>query len=147
MIGPVLYLEVLLGARRTKLYAFRWVFAGWMLVTLLWLSFVAWLTSGLFIFQRNRFFTENVCATFSIALVVQQWSENRRLKSDLRDAEQQIVERNQHDPVRQTDNADEQEPHKHAANNVADQCHVVLLGLRLAQCARYQRGDDRGQCG
>ena len=27
-------------------------------------------------------------------------------------AEEKIVERNQHDPVRQTDNADEQEPHK-----------------------------------
>jgi hypothetical protein len=35
-------------------------------------------------------------------------------------SEEKIVERNQHDPIRQTDNADEQEPHKHAAYNVAD---------------------------
>src|SRR6266850_7152122 len=35
-------------------------------------------------------------------------------------AEEKIVEWNQHDPVRQTHNADEQEPHKHAANNVAE---------------------------
>ncbi len=62
-------------------------------------------------------------------------------------AEQKIMEGNQHDPVRQTDNADEQEPHKHATYNVADQCRVVLLGLRLAQRARNQRGDDRGQRG
>ena len=34
-------------------------------------------------------------------------------------AEEKIVERNQHDPIRQTDNANEQEPHKHAAHNVA----------------------------
>ncbi len=61
--------------------------------------------------------------------------------------EQKIVERNQHDPIRQTDNADEQEPHKYAANNVADQCHVILSGLRLAQRARNHRSDDRGQCG
>ena len=35
-------------------------------------------------------------------------------------AKEEIVEWNQHDPVRQTDNADEQELHKHAAYNVAD---------------------------
>ena len=62
-------------------------------------------------------------------------------------AEEKIVERNQHDPIRQTDNADEQEPHKHAAHNVADQCCVILLGLCLAQRARNHRGDDRSQCG
>ena len=61
--------------------------------------------------------------------------------------EQQIMEGNQHDPVRQTDNADEQQLHKHAAYSVPDQCRVVLLGLRLAQRTRNQRGDDRGQRG
>src|SRR5213079_1011866 len=35
-------------------------------------------------------------------------------------AEQQIVERNQHDPVRQTDDADEENPSGHAAHEVQD---------------------------
>jgi hypothetical protein len=35
-------------------------------------------------------------------------------------AEEKIVEWNHHDPLRQTNNADEQEPHKQAAYNVAD---------------------------
>ena len=56
-------------------------------------------------------------------------------------AEEKIVERNQHDPLRQTDNASEQEPHKHAAKNIADQRCVILLGLRPAQRARNHRGN------
>jgi len=35
-------------------------------------------------------------------------------------AEEKIVEWNQHDPVRQTDNTDEQQPHEDAAYNIAD---------------------------
>ena len=35
-------------------------------------------------------------------------------------AEEKIMEWNQHDPVRQTDNADEQQLHEDAAYNVAD---------------------------
>src|ERR1700726_5026226 len=73
MIGPVLYQEIVLGARRTRLYAFRWVYAGWMLVTLLWLAFVAWFTTGFFMLRQDPFFTENACAKFSLALVVQQF--------------------------------------------------------------------------
>ena len=46
------------------------------------------------------------------------------------------MERNQHDPVRQTDNDDEQEPHKHAAHNVAGQRRVI----RLVCVSRSARG-------
>jgi hypothetical protein len=47
-------------------------------------------------------------------------------------AKEEIVEWNQHDPVRQTDNDYEQEPNKYAAYNVAGQRHVIRLALRLA---------------
>jgi len=69
--------------------------------------------------------------------------ENRRLRELASQflAEENIVERNPHDPVRQTDNTYEQEPHKHAAKNVAHQRCVILLGLRLAQRARNHRGN------
>jgi hypothetical protein len=52
---------------------------------------------------------------------------------------EKIVERNQHDPIRQTDNADEQQPDKYTANNVAGQRRAVLLGLRLAQRVELMR--------
>lgn len=32
MIGPVLYLEMLLGSRRGRAYVFRWVYAGWLIL-------------------------------------------------------------------------------------------------------------------
>src|SRR5579871_6801949 len=32
MIGAVLYQEWLLGSRRSRLYLFRWVYAGWLCV-------------------------------------------------------------------------------------------------------------------
>ena len=31
MLGPVLYLEMLLGSRRGKQYVFRYIYAGWLL--------------------------------------------------------------------------------------------------------------------
>jgi ABC-type transport system involved in multi-copper enzyme maturation permease subunit len=34
MIGPVLYQEMLLGARRNRAYVFRWFYAGWIVVQL-----------------------------------------------------------------------------------------------------------------
>lgn len=34
MVGPVLYLEMLLGGRRGKQFVFRWVYAGWIVVQL-----------------------------------------------------------------------------------------------------------------
>lgn len=32
MVGPVLYLEMLLGSRRGKQYIFRWLYAGWLIL-------------------------------------------------------------------------------------------------------------------
>jgi hypothetical protein len=48
-------------------------------------------------------------------------------------AEEKIVERNQHDPVRPTDNTQEQKPYKRTAKNVADLRRMILLRLRVAQ--------------
>ena len=62
-------------------------------------------------------------------------------------AEQQIVQRNQHDPVRQSDDADEENPGEHAAHEVRSPPTRRRFRLRLAHRARHQRGDDRGQRG
>jgi hypothetical protein len=56
-------------------------------------------------------------------------------------AEQQIVERNQHDPVRQTDDADDENPPHNTAYEVRRQRYRAgRFRLRLAQRARNQRG-------
>jgi len=36
MLGPVLRQELLLGGRRQRLYVFRWVYAGWLVVLLIY---------------------------------------------------------------------------------------------------------------
>ncbi len=63
-------------------------------------------------------------------------------------AEQQIVERNQHHPVRQADDANEENPRDCAAHEIHHKRHRAgRFRLGLAQRARNQRGDDRGQRG
>jgi hypothetical protein len=57
-------------------------------------------------------------------------------------AEQQIVKLNQHDPLRQTDDADEEDRQENAAHDVSSERGVVLFCLRLAKRTRNQRGDD-----
>jgi ABC-type transport system involved in multi-copper enzyme maturation permease subunit len=42
MVGPVLHQEMLLGSRRNKLYVFRWIYGGWLIVQILWFSFIGW---------------------------------------------------------------------------------------------------------
>ncbi len=39
MVGPVCYQELLLAGRRNRQYVFRWIYAGWLLVQLLWICF------------------------------------------------------------------------------------------------------------
>jgi ABC-type transport system involved in multi-copper enzyme maturation permease subunit len=39
MVGPVLYQEMMLGARRNRAYVFRWCYAGWILLQLFALLF------------------------------------------------------------------------------------------------------------
>src|SRR6266576_6241267 len=61
-------------------------------------------------------------------------------------AKQQIVKRNQHDPVWQTNDADQENPCDYAAHQV--RCRRYGTGrfqLRLAQRTRNQGGDDRRQ--
>jgi ABC-type transport system involved in multi-copper enzyme maturation permease subunit len=47
MVGPVLYQEMMLGARRNRAHLFRWFYAGWILLQLMWMLFVAWITSNI----------------------------------------------------------------------------------------------------
>jgi ABC-type transport system involved in multi-copper enzyme maturation permease subunit len=43
MVGPLIYHEMLLGSRRSRDHVFRWVYACWLLATLLWCMFVDWI--------------------------------------------------------------------------------------------------------
>ncbi len=45
MIGPILHQEMLLGSRRNKLYIFRWVYAGWLIVQILWFAWIGLISS------------------------------------------------------------------------------------------------------
>src|SRR5438045_1918543 len=42
MVGPVLHFEMLLGSRRSRQYIFRWLYAGWLVLQILyfWLYFL-----------------------------------------------------------------------------------------------------------
>ena len=42
MLGPVLYLEMLLGGRRGRQMIFRWIYAGWLVLQLSFLWFIYW---------------------------------------------------------------------------------------------------------
>ena len=37
MIGPILHQELLLGSRRNKLHVLRWIYAGWLILQVLFL--------------------------------------------------------------------------------------------------------------
>ena len=45
MLGPVFNQEMLLGGRRNKLHVFRWIYAGWLVVQVLWYALL-FATSG-----------------------------------------------------------------------------------------------------
>jgi hypothetical protein len=42
MVGPVLYLEMLLGGRRGRQYVFRWLYGGWLVLQLLFFYAAYW---------------------------------------------------------------------------------------------------------
>ena len=42
MVGPVLYQEMLLAARRNRAYFFRWFYAGWIVLQLSVWFFIQW---------------------------------------------------------------------------------------------------------
>ena len=39
MLGPVFYQEMMLGGRRNQLHVFRWIYAGWLVLQVLWFAF------------------------------------------------------------------------------------------------------------
>ena len=54
MVGPVLYLEILLGGRRGRQFAFRWIYAGWIVVQLFVLYMIYWMEYKTSAFWRHR---------------------------------------------------------------------------------------------
>ena len=42
MVGPVLYLEMLLGGRRGRQMIFRYLYGGWLTLQFLFLWFIYW---------------------------------------------------------------------------------------------------------
>jgi ABC-type Na+ efflux pump permease subunit len=43
MVGPLFYHEMLLSSRRSRDYIFRWVYAGWLILQLMWIAFFDWI--------------------------------------------------------------------------------------------------------
>jgi ABC-type transport system involved in multi-copper enzyme maturation permease subunit len=56
MVGPVLHQELLLGSRRNRLHAFRWVYAGWLVTQVLYF-YLAFQAEELARVSRARFWT------------------------------------------------------------------------------------------
>lgn len=69
MVGPVLYQELLLGSRGGKQHVFRWVYAGWLVVQILFFAFVYAMT---FFKPANSHATADVAAQFVQVFVPQQ---------------------------------------------------------------------------
>lgn len=67
MVGPVLYLEMLLGGRRGRQYLFRWIYAGWLIAQFLFL-FVVYRASVGLTSDRNAtaIFAENFVQIFIV---------------------------------------------------------------------------------
>src|SRR5262249_20266898 len=68
-----------------------------------------------------------------------EWRRMRALTAQFI-TEKEIVQRYQHDPVRQTDNANEENPRQHAGEEIFH-C-ASRFRLRFAQRARYECGND-----
>jgi ABC-type transport system involved in multi-copper enzyme maturation permease subunit len=72
MVGPVLYQEMLLGARRNRAYFFRWFYAGWIVLQLCGLLFVQ--AMGGLVRQQNfnAVFAE-FCQSYLPTLITQHY--------------------------------------------------------------------------
>jgi ABC-type transport system involved in multi-copper enzyme maturation permease subunit len=69
MVGPVLYQEMLLGSRAGKQYIFRWIYAGWLILQILFYSLVASIEVSQ---SPESFVTARLAAHFIPVFVVQQ---------------------------------------------------------------------------
>ena len=45
MVGPVVYMEMVLGSRRGRQYIFRWIYAVWLVLQLLYFYWNYWIAS------------------------------------------------------------------------------------------------------
>src|SRR5438045_8563857 len=45
MVGPVVYMEMVLGSRRGRQYIFRWIYAVWLVLQLLYFYWTYWIGS------------------------------------------------------------------------------------------------------
>jgi ABC-type transport system involved in multi-copper enzyme maturation permease subunit len=70
MVGPVLHQEMLLGTRRNRLYVFRWIYAGWLLLQVLYFSFAAGMATA--IGNSTQTTTIGLAADFVPVLITQQ---------------------------------------------------------------------------
>jgi ABC-type transport system involved in multi-copper enzyme maturation permease subunit len=70
MVGPVLHHEMMLGSRRSRAYYFRWIYAGWLVLQVLWF----WMQFGmsLLVGATNSYATPVVASWFVETFVVQQ---------------------------------------------------------------------------
>jgi ABC-type transport system involved in multi-copper enzyme maturation permease subunit len=69
MVGPVLYQEMLLGSRAGKQYIFRWIYAGWLILQILFFTLVSSLEVA---FSPGSFLTARLASHFIPVFVVQQ---------------------------------------------------------------------------
>src|SRR5262249_3218533 len=69
MVGPVLYLEMLLGGRRGRQYLFRWIYAGWLIAQFLFLYMIYRASAG---FTSDRNATALFAEGFVQVFIVQQ---------------------------------------------------------------------------
>lgn len=69
MVGPVLYMEMLLGSRRGRQYLFRWIYAGWLIAQFLFLYLIYRAGTGL---TSDRNATAEFASHFVQIFVVQQ---------------------------------------------------------------------------
>lgn len=80
MLGPVLYLEMLLGGRRGKQYLFRWIYASWLILQLLFLYFLYWTTYKArsyayygYYYRPDTSATGEFATGFLTTLLIQEW--------------------------------------------------------------------------
>jgi O-antigen ligase len=70
MVGPVLHHEMMLGSRRSRAYYFRWIYAGWLVLQVLW--FLMQFEMSLLVGATNSYATPVVASWFVETFVVQQ---------------------------------------------------------------------------
>jgi ABC-type transport system involved in multi-copper enzyme maturation permease subunit len=72
MVGPVLHHEMLLGSRRSKQYIFRWIYAGWLILQVLYFYMIDAFTRIIPVAGTPNYATPVVAGWFVQTFIVQQ---------------------------------------------------------------------------